>query len=149
MSVDSHIVDIQAVGSISDVHRIFQRVITDSFHHNAFITPTSVLVLHHRLDKILDPLVKQLTLRIFRTAYRHVSHHLRVNEYHTSPSYSTFSFHLVSIAKEFTEKQTMCKILRHLFYMHFHIHFDHFPLRVGLCIVQSCDDRCHELYPLG
>lgn len=90
MSVDSHIVDIQAVGSISDVNRLFQRVITDSFHHDTFITPTSVLVLHHRLDKILDPLVKQLTLRIFRTAYRHISHHLRVNEYHISPSYSTF-----------------------------------------------------------
>ena len=131
MSVDSYIVDIQAVGSISDVHRLFQRVITDSFHHDTFMTPTSVLVLHHRLDKILDPLVKQLTLRIFRTAYRHVSHHLRVNEYHTSPSYSTFSFHLVSIAKEFTKKQTLFKSLRNLFCFRFHTHFYHFPLRVG------------------
>ena len=131
MSVDSHIVDIQAVGSISDVHRFFQRVITDSFHHDTFITPTSVLVLHHRLDKILDPLVKQLTLRIFRTAYGHISHHLRIYEYHTSPSYSTISFHLVSIAKEFTEKQTLFIFLRNLFVFRFHIYFDHFPLRFG------------------
>lgn len=65
MSVDSHIVDIQAVDSISNVYRFFQRVITDTFHHDTFITPTAVLVLHHRLDKILDPLAKQLTLTIF------------------------------------------------------------------------------------
>ena len=65
MSVDSHIVDIQAVDSISDVNRFYQRVIIDTIHHETFITPPAVLVLHHRLDKILDPLVKQLTLTIF------------------------------------------------------------------------------------
>ena len=131
MLVDSRIVDIQAVGSISDVHRLFQRVITDSFHHDTFMTPTSVLVFHHRLDKFLDPLVKQLTLRILRTAYRHISHHLRVYECHTSPSQFTISIYLVSIAKEFTEKQTRFKILRNLFGFRFHVYFYHFSLRVG------------------
>ena len=131
MLVDSRIVDIQAVGSISDVHRLFQRVITDSFHHDTFMTPTSVLVLHHRLDKILDPLVKQLTLRILRTAYRHISHHLRVYEYHTSPSCFTIPFHHISIAKEFSKEQTRFIILRNLFVFHFHTHFYHFSLRVG------------------
>ena len=47
MSVDSHIVDIQAVDSISDVNRFYQRVIIDTIHHETFITPPAVLVLHH------------------------------------------------------------------------------------------------------